>query len=90
MAEESITLDSLERNICVARKELNNLRQEVNSLKRMFIQKIKEVKGFVEKGTFSTIAAMLFAENTQRTRHFFPSRKNFCGTALFSVGIECL
>lgn len=57
MEDESI-IDVLERNIYVARKELNNLRREVNSLKRMFIQKIKEVKGFVERGTLSAIAAM--------------------------------
>lgn len=57
MADES-TVDVLERNVYVARKELNNLRREVNSLKRMFIQKIKEVKGFVERGTLSPIAAM--------------------------------
>lgn len=57
MADES-TIDVLERNIYVARKELNNLRREVNSLKRMFMQKIKEVKGFVERGTLSAIAAM--------------------------------
>ena len=57
MAHES-TIDVLERNIYVARKELNNLRREVNSLKRMFMQKIKEVKGFVERGTLSAIAAM--------------------------------
>lgn len=57
MADES-TIDVLERNIYVARKELNNLRREVNSLKRMFIQKIKEVKGFVERGTLSAVTAM--------------------------------
>ena len=57
MADESV-VDVLERNIYVARKELMNLRREVNSLKRMFIQKIKEVKEFVERGTLSATAAM--------------------------------
>ncbi|XP_068740191.1 tRNA (adenine(37)-N6)-methyltransferase-like [Montipora capricornis] len=49
MAEES-ALKILEWKVSVARKELNNLRRDVNSLKRMFIQKITEVKESLERG----------------------------------------
>ena len=54
MADES-ALKVLEWKVSVARKELNNLRRDVNSLKRMFIQKITEVKESLERGNFITV-----------------------------------
>lgn len=48
--DELLTRQVLESKIAVARKELHNLRRDVNSLKRMFIHKFNEVKEMVEKG----------------------------------------
>lgn len=53
----------LEQKIAVARRELNNLRRDVNSLKKMFIQKFNEVKELLEKGEISTINTILYNDN---------------------------
>lgn len=52
MADQSTI--SLARSVEVARRELNNLRRDLNSMKKMFIQKFKEVKELIEKGETKT------------------------------------
>ena len=52
MADES-KLQVLERKIAVARRELNKIRSDVNSMKKMFIQKFKEVKELSVQGRIS-------------------------------------
>ena len=49
MADEA-KLQLLESKIAVARRELNNLRSDMYSMKKMFGQKFKEIKEMVEKG----------------------------------------
>lgn len=44
----------LESKIAVARRELNNLRSDMHSMKKMFVQKFKEIKEMVEKGENSS------------------------------------
>ena len=53
MADQSTI--SLARSVEVARRELNNLRRDLNSMKKMFIQKFKEVKELIEKGETKTL-----------------------------------
>ena len=53
MADKSTI--SLARSVEVARRELNNLRRDLNSMKKMFIQKFKEVKELIEKGETKTL-----------------------------------
>lgn len=62
MADDA-TVRVLEQKIAVARRELNNLRRDVNSLKKMFIQKFNEVKELLEKGEISTINTILYNDN---------------------------
>ena len=51
MADESkLQLEVLERKIAVARGELNKLRSDVKSVKKMFVQRFKEVEELVKKG----------------------------------------
>lgn len=52
MADQTICLA---RSVEVARRELNNLRRDLNSMKKMFIQKFKEVKELIEKGETKTL-----------------------------------
>ena len=59
MADDA-TVRVLQQKIAVARRELNNLRRDVNSLKKMFIQKFNEVKELLEKGEISTINTILY------------------------------
>ena len=49
MADEA-NFQSLESKIALARRELNNLRSDMYSMKKMFAQKFKEIKGMVETG----------------------------------------
>lgn len=49
MADEA-KVKHLERKIAVARKELNKLRSDMNSMKKMFVHKCKQVKEMVETG----------------------------------------
>ncbi|KAJ7380276.1 hypothetical protein OS493_010992 [Desmophyllum pertusum] len=49
MADEA-KLQLLESKIAVARRELNNLRSDMYSMKKMFGQKFKEIKEMFEKG----------------------------------------
>ena len=49
MADEA-NYQSLESKIALARRELNNLRSDIYSMKKMFAQKFKEIKGMVETG----------------------------------------
>lgn len=53
MADQSTIC--LARSVEVARRELNNLRRDLNSMKKMFIQKFKEVKELIEKGETKTL-----------------------------------
>ena len=53
MADQSTIC--LARSVEVARRELNNLRRDVKSMKKMFIQKFKEVKELIEKGETKTL-----------------------------------
>ena len=62
MADDA-TVRVLEQKIAVARRELNNLRRDVNSLKKMSIQKFNEVKELLEKGEISTINTILYNDN---------------------------
>ena len=49
MADEA-NFQRLESKIGLARRELNNLRSEMYSMKKMFVQKFKEIKEMVETG----------------------------------------
>ena len=49
MADEA-KLQLLESKIAVARRELNNLRSDMHSMKKMFAQKQKDIKEMLEKG----------------------------------------
>lgn len=49
MADEA-KFQLLDRKIAVARRELNNLRSDMYSMKKMFVHKFKEVKEMVETG----------------------------------------
>ena len=51
MADEA-NFQPLESKIALARRELNNLRSDMYSMKRMFAQKLKEIKEMVETGEF--------------------------------------
>lgn len=42
----------LEREVIVARKELNNLRKEMNATKKIFCKKFDDIQETVEKGKF--------------------------------------
>ena len=53
MADQSTLC--LARSVEAARRELNNLRRDLNSMKKMFIQKFKEVKELIEKGETKTL-----------------------------------
>ena len=54
MADEA-NYQSLESKIALARRELNNLRSDIYSMKKMFAQKFKEIKGMVETGKVTYI-----------------------------------
>ena len=49
MADEK-NFQPLESKIALARRELNNLRSDMYSMKKMFAQKFKEIKEMVETG----------------------------------------
>ena len=49
MADET-KVRLLESKIAVARRELNKLRSDMHSIKKMFVHKFKEVKEMVETG----------------------------------------
>ena len=49
MADEK-SFQPLESKIALARRELNNLRSDMYSMKKMFAQKFKEIKEMVETG----------------------------------------
>ena len=46
---ESLLL-RIEKEVMVARKELNNLRKEMNSTKKMFSRKLNDIQETVKKG----------------------------------------
>ena len=59
----------LESKITLARRELNNLRSDVYSMKKMFAQKFKEIKEMVETGELllSTINNWLKKDKSRET-----------------------
>ena len=68
MADESKVQD-VERKIAVARRELNNLRSEINSLKKMVVQKFKDVKELIEKGKINAFLVCNDSQRHERTKH---------------------
>ncbi|KAL9986484.1 hypothetical protein ACROYT_G000639 [Oculina patagonica] len=54
MADEA-KFQLLESKIAVARRELNKLRSDMHSMKKMFVQKLKEIKEMAEKGNQKSI-----------------------------------
>ena len=90
MADKT-TVRVLERKIAVARRELNNLRRDVNSLKKMLIQKFNEVKELLEKGEISTINTISLLYNDKRfsqaqnSKTIFPWEINFTFMQIFII-----
>ena len=90
MADDT-TVRVLERKIAVARRELNNLRRDVNSLKKMLIQKFNEVKELPEKGEISTINTISLLYNDKRfsqvqnNKTIFPWEVNFTFMQIFII-----
>ena len=52
MADEA-KVQLLERKIAVARRELNKLRSDMHSMKKMFVHKCKQVEEMVKTGEVS-------------------------------------